>query len=102
MSGKTVIEQLADLKATREEKQKAMSEIAQKSIDENRSMDTAESEAFDAAEAEIKTLDADIERLSKLAAMQKSAAKPAKEDAEKAAKTEASPSSRDSVQIKNT
>lgn len=102
MSGKTISEQLADLKATREEKQKAMQDIAQKSIDESRSMDTAEAEAFDAAEAEIASIDADIKRLSRLEAVQKAAAKPAKPDADDAAGKTASGTPRESVQVKNT
>lgn len=102
MAGKTIAEQLADLKATREEKQKSMQEIAQKSIDENRSMDTAEAEAFDAADAEIKTLDADIMRLSKLEAVQKANLKPAQQEADDKAKQTAAPTPRDPVQVKNT
>lgn len=69
MAGKTVTEQLADLKATRDSKQKEMQDIMQKSIDEGRSTDTAEAEAFDAAELEVKALDADIARLTKMEAV---------------------------------
>src|SRR5690606_3655465 len=66
MAGKTVAEQLADLKATRSAKQKELGDVAQKSIDENRSMNDAEAAQFDAADSEIKSLDADIARLTKL------------------------------------
>src|SRR5690606_16702028 len=66
MAGKTIAEQLADLKATRSSKQKEMGDVAQKSIDENRSMNDAEAAQFDAADSEIKSLDADIARLTKL------------------------------------
>lgn len=76
---KTFAEQLADLKATREEKTKLMREIAQKSVDEQRSMDTAEAEQFDTIEGEIKRLDGDISRLSKLADIDKASAKPISE-----------------------
>ena len=55
----TITEQLAALKATREERQKRLSDIAQKAMDEGRSMNTAEAEEFDTAEVEIKSIDAD-------------------------------------------
>lgn len=73
----TIAEQLAKLKATRAERQKRLTEIAQKSIDEGRSMNTAEAEEFDTAEGEVKALDADIERLSRLEAVQKATLAPA-------------------------
>lgn len=73
---KSFAEQVADLKATRDAKHEELKEVAQKSIDESRSMDTAESEQFDALESEIKRLDADIGRLTKLADMDKATAKP--------------------------
>jgi hypothetical protein len=72
----TLIEQLAALKATREQKQKRLGEIAQSVADEQRSMNTAEAEEFDTSEGEVKALDADIGRLSRLAAIQKEAAEP--------------------------
>lgn len=72
----TLQEQLAALKATREEKQKRLTEIAQKAMDEQRSMNTAEAEEFDTAEGEVKTIDADIGRLTRLEAVQKAAAAP--------------------------
>jgi HK97 family phage major capsid protein len=77
---KTFAEQVADLKATRENKSDEMRLIAQKSVDEGRSMDTGEAEQFDTLEGEIKRLDADIGRLSKMAEMDKEAAKPITED----------------------
>jgi HK97 family phage major capsid protein len=73
----TLAEQIAALKATREAKQKRMAEIAQKSMDEQRSMNSAEGEEFDTIEGELKTIDLDIARLSKLETMQALAAKPA-------------------------
>jgi HK97 family phage major capsid protein len=79
MAGKTISEQLAALKATRESLDKKLSEIAQKSIDEGRSMNTAEAAEFDDAENEVKSLDADIARLTRLEAMQAKAAVPAKD-----------------------
>ena len=72
----TLIEQLAALKATREERQKRLNDIAQKAMDEGRSMNTAEAEEFDTAEGEIKSIDADIGRLSRLAEIQKATAAP--------------------------
>lgn len=77
MAGKTVAEQIVSLKATREAKQKEMSDVAQKSIDEGRSMDDAESAQFDTAEGEVKQLDTDIARLSRLEAALASSAKAA-------------------------
>lgn len=71
----TFLEQIAALKATREAKMAEMKSIAQKSVDEQRSMDAAEAEQFDTIEGEIKRLDSDISRLSKLAEMDKLSAK---------------------------
>lgn len=103
MAGKTITEQIADLKATREAKQKEMGEIAQKSIDEGRSMDTAEAEQFDTAETEVKQLDDDIARLSRLESVMKASAKPV--DAEAKAKADAPANgsgARVAVNVKNT
>lgn len=72
----TLQEQLAALRATREERQKRLNDIAQKAMDEGRSMNTAEAEEFDTAEGEIKTIDADIGRLTRLEAVQKAGAQP--------------------------
>jgi HK97 family phage major capsid protein len=77
MAGKTIAEQLLALKATRESLDKKMSEVAQKSIDEGRSMNTAEAAEFDEAENEVKSLDDDIARLTRLEASQAKAAVPA-------------------------
>lgn len=77
MAGKTIAEQLADLKATREAHQKKLDELAQKSIDESRSMNTAESEEFDTVEGEIETIDKDIGRLTRLEAIKANQAQPA-------------------------
>lgn len=75
MAGKTVAEQIAGLKATRDALEKRMNDVAQKSIDEDRSMNTAEAEEFDTAEAEIKSVDGDIARLSRLEATKAAGAK---------------------------
>lgn len=64
---KTFNEQVAALKATRQDKDSTMRSVAQKSVDEGRSMDEGESEQFDTLCSEIKRLDADIARLSVLA-----------------------------------
>ena len=81
MAGKTIAEQLVALKATREQHQAKLTEVAQKSIDEGRSMNTAEAEEFDTVEAEIKQMDGDIERLTRLEAVQKATAQPAQASA---------------------
>lgn len=75
MASKTFAEQIADLKATRDTSQQTMRGIAQKSVDESRSMNTAEAEEFDTLEGTIKRLDDDINRLSRMAAMDKETAK---------------------------
>jgi HK97 family phage major capsid protein len=79
MAGKTIAEQLVGLKATRESLKKTMEETAQKAIDESRGMNTAEQEAFDEAEAQIKTLDADIGRFTRLEAVAAASAKTVEE-----------------------
>ncbi len=104
MAGKTIAEQLADLKATREAHQKKLDELAQKSIDEGRSMNTAEAEEFDTVEGEIKTIDADIARLTRLEAIKATQAQPAAVIATQNANQPANDGSRtrDPVQVKNT
>lgn len=72
---KTLQDQVRDLENTRAAKAGRMQEIAQKSIDEGRSMDEAETEEFDTIEGEIKWIDADLVRLSKLDSLMK-ASKP--------------------------
>nr|AER23958.1 structural protein [Variovorax sp. HH01] len=72
---KTFAEQIVDLKATRDAKFEEVKAIGQRSVDENRSMDTAEAEQFDTAEAEVKRLDSDIARLTRLAELDKASAK---------------------------
>ncbi|MCD9005222.1 phage major capsid protein [Luteimonas sp. XNQY3] len=102
---KTIAEQLEALKATREAHQKKMSELAQKSIDEGRSMNTGEAEEFDNIEGEVKNLDADIERLTRLQAVQAKSATPAvvtAADNAKAADEAASRGVTTGVQVKNT
>ena len=72
----TLQEQLAALRATREQRQKRLTELAQLSIDAGRSMNDAEAEEFDTAEDEVKKIDADIGRLTRLEAVQKAGAQP--------------------------
>lgn len=74
---KTIAEQLAALQATREAHQKKLGEIGQKSMDEGRSMNTAEAEEFDTLEGEIKSIDADIARFTRLQSVQAATATPA-------------------------
>lgn len=97
---KTFQEQVADLKATREAHTKKMREIAQKSVDEGRSMDTAEAEQFDTLESEIKRMDSDIARLSRLAEMDKSSAKPVDDEDQRSAP--AAGGSKVPISVKNT
>ena len=72
---KTFGEQVVDLKATREAKATEMRTVAQKAVDENRSMETGESEQFDTLESEVKRLDVDIARFSRMAEVDKASAK---------------------------
>ncbi|MEX0180026.1 MULTISPECIES: phage major capsid protein [unclassified Stenotrophomonas] len=74
---KNIAEQLEALRATREAHQKKLGEIAQKSMDESRSFNTAEQEEFDDLEGQIKSLDGDIDRLTRLQAVQAKSAVPA-------------------------
>lgn len=99
MSGKTLAEQLVALKATREEHQKKMNDLAQASIDEGRSMNTAEAEEFDTVEGEIKALDGDIARLTRLEAIQKANAQPVEKSAAADAPANDHPAGRD-LQLK--
>lgn len=93
----TFAEQLAALRATRESKHEEMKAVAQTSVDEKRSMDTAEAEQFDTLESEIVRLDADIARLSKLAAMDRKTAAPVADEADANANAGTVP-----VQVRNT
>ena len=73
---KTFAEQVADLKATREAKMAELTSVAQKAVDEGRSMNTAEEEQSDTLEGEIKSLDTNIARYTRLAEIDKATAKP--------------------------
>ena len=97
---KTFAEQVADLKATRASKADEMKSVAQKSMDEGRSMDNAEAERFDTLSAEIKSLDGDIARLSRMADIDAETAKPV--DGTQKAALPAVGGSRLPVQVKNT
>jgi HK97 family phage major capsid protein len=66
MSGKTIAEHLAALKATRDALNEKAAQIAQKGMDEGRSMNTAEAEEFDDANDQIKELDENIARYTAL------------------------------------
>lgn len=76
---KTIAEQLEALRSTRDAHQKKMGEVAQKSMDEGRSFNTGEQEEFDSLEEQVKSIDGDIERLSKLQAIQAKSAVPAQQ-----------------------
>lgn len=76
---KTFAQQVADLKATRAVKDAEQQTVARKSVDEGRSMDSGEAEQFDTLVSEIKSLDENIARFSRLAeveAADKATAKP--------------------------
>ena len=76
MAGKTIAEHLAGLKATRDSLMAKMNDTFQKSVDEGRSMNTAEAEEHDEAESQIKALDADIARATRMEAIAGQTAKP--------------------------
>ena len=97
---KTFAEQVADLKATRAAKAEEMKGVAQKSMDEGRSMDNAEAERFDTLSSEIKSLDGDIARLSRMADIDAETAKPVEAGAKAA--LPAVGGARVPVQVKNT
>lgn len=97
---KTFAEQVADLKATRAAKAEEMKGVAQKSMDEGRSMDNAEAERFDTLSSEIKSLDGDISRLSRMADIDAATAQPV--DAGQKAALPAVGGARVPVQVKNT
>lgn len=97
---KTFAEQVADLKATRQAKADEMKTVAQKSMDESRSMDNAEAERFDTLSSEIKSLDSDIARLSRMADIDAASAQPV--DATQKAAIPAVGGARVPVQVKNT
>lgn len=81
MAGKTIAEQIAALKATRDSLADKMGTIGQKAMDEDRSMNTAEQSEFDDAKATISTLDGDIKRYTELETIQGQRATPAAEQA---------------------
>jgi hypothetical protein len=83
MSGKTIAEHLAALKATRDALNEKAAQIAQKGMDEGRSMNTAEAEEFDDANDQIKELDENIARYTALEAATAKAAAPVGISAEK-------------------
>lgn len=98
---KTFAEQVAGLKATREAKSAELNAVAQKAVDEGRSMDSGEAEQFDTISAEIKTLDENIARYTKLAEIDKASAKGV-DDSDKREKHVSSGGVAASVQVKNT
>ena len=73
---KTFAEHVASLEANRDAKIEERKALARKSIEEARTMDADESKAFDEIELQIKTLDADIARIKRLAEVDAATAKP--------------------------
>lgn len=103
MSTKTIGEQIADLEATRASKATEMEKVVQKSVDEGRSMATDEAEQFDTLEGEVKSLEADLDRLRKLEAIQAKGAKPANVIAKENGSQKLEPdTTKIGVQVKNT
>ncbi|MFY2945820.1 phage major capsid protein [Achromobacter xylosoxidans] len=101
---KTFAEQVADLQATRVAKVEESKSIARKAADESRSMDSGEAEQFDTLQGEIKRLDDDIARYSRLADIEKAdkaSAKPI-DGKEKSEKIAVGGADRLAVQVKNT
>jgi HK97 family phage major capsid protein len=72
---KTITEQIAALEATRAAKAARMNEIMTKGLEDGRTTDAAEAEEFDTLGDELKTLDADMQRLKRLEALNASTAK---------------------------
>lgn len=77
-SMKSIAQQLADFKAAKLEKQKAMQELLGKS--EGSTLDAAQAEEFDTLQAEIKAIDAHITRLESVEAMNLTSAKSVTDD----------------------
>lgn len=77
---KTYLEQVAELKATRENVLEQIKSIANKPMEEGRSTDTAEEEQIKELRGKITKLDGDIKLYSDLAEMDKASAKPVTED----------------------
>ena len=101
---KTFAEQVADLQATRAAKVEESKTIARKAADDGRSMDTGEAEQFDTLQGEIKRLDDDIARYSRLADIEKAdkdTAKPVNTK-EKSEQISVGGTSKLPVQVKNT
>jgi hypothetical protein len=73
---KTLADQIKDLENTRAAKAARMEEVMQKSLDEGRSMEDSEAEEFDSLELEIKQIDEDHTRCTKLLKMQGQKAAP--------------------------
>lgn len=71
---KTLIDQIADLEATRAAKSARMQAVLQKTFDEGRTTDKEEAEEFETLDTEIKAVDADLVKLKRLKALQDEAA----------------------------
>lgn len=73
---KTLADQIKDLENTRAVKLARMQSITDKSVEEGRGYSEAEAEEFDELESEVKQIDADHARYSRLLKMQASTAQP--------------------------
>lgn len=73
---KTFLEQVADLKSTRDAKMAELKAIAQKAADESRTLDTGETEQCASIEAELKQIDSSIATFSRLAEIDKATVQP--------------------------
>ena len=73
---KTLADQIKDLENTRAVKMARLDELSQKSLDAGRGFDADEAEEFDELESEIKQIDTDHARYSRLMKMQAATAQP--------------------------
>lgn len=73
---KTLSDQIKDLENTRAAKMARLNTLTEKSLEEGRTFDEAEMEEFDELEAEIKQIDEDHARYSRLLKMQTASAQP--------------------------
>lgn len=75
---KTIAEQIAAFKSSRDQKSARMTEIMNKSAEEGQTLDEAQTEEYDGLDAEVKSIDAHVKRLESLEANQVKSATPVK------------------------
>lgn len=82
---KTIAEQIAAFKSSRDQKSARMTEIMNKSAEEGQTLDEAQTEEYDGLDAEVKSIDAHVKRLESLEANQVKSATPVKVEGSDAA-----------------